>query len=35
LHLLFLREINEECVEFQNQWNHKPLSGTGNHSPMV
>ncbi|KAJ7749834.1 hypothetical protein DFH07DRAFT_746472, partial [Mycena maculata] len=29
LHHLFLDDINEDCKEFQNQWNHHPISGKG------
>jgi hypothetical protein len=35
LHILFLDEISNDCAEFQNQWNHKPLAGAGNLSPTV
>ncbi|KAJ7728403.1 hypothetical protein B0H14DRAFT_2410054, partial [Mycena olivaceomarginata] len=30
LHYLFLEEINQDCEEFQTQWNHHPISGKGN-----
>ncbi|KAJ7456397.1 hypothetical protein B0H11DRAFT_1739299, partial [Mycena galericulata] len=29
LHFLFLEEINKDCEEFQEQWNHHPISGKG------
>ncbi|KAH9886213.1 hypothetical protein C8Q73DRAFT_748968 [Cubamyces lactineus] len=35
LHVLFLREINDDCQSFQRDWNHHPLSGSGhNKSPL-
>ncbi|KAJ7211374.1 hypothetical protein GGX14DRAFT_362931 [Mycena pura] len=35
LHLLFLAEINDDCVEFQEEWNVHPLRGrmTSDQSP--
>jgi hypothetical protein len=27
LHHLFLRSINDDCIEFKNDWNSKPISG--------
>jgi hypothetical protein len=35
LHLLFLDSINEDCQDFINTWNHKPIGGTegANESP--
>ncbi|KAJ7477546.1 hypothetical protein FB451DRAFT_1032939, partial [Mycena latifolia] len=30
LHHLFLHAINKDCGEFQEQWNHHPISGKGN-----
>ncbi|KAF8201941.1 hypothetical protein K438DRAFT_1799663 [Mycena galopus ATCC 62051] len=35
LHRLFLEEINEDCKEFQEEWNHHPMSGrtTNEQSP--
>jgi hypothetical protein len=37
LHRLFLDELNEDCREFQEEWNHHPMSGnmTGGQSPEV
>ncbi|KAJ7118271.1 hypothetical protein C8R44DRAFT_625989 [Mycena epipterygia] len=29
LHHLFLADINKDCEEFQEQWNHHPISGKG------
>ncbi|KAK7063405.1 hypothetical protein R3P38DRAFT_3301282 [Favolaschia claudopus] len=36
LHQLFLQEINEDCAEFQDEWNHHPISGrmTSDQSPL-
>lgn len=28
LHHLFLNDINEDCKEFQLDWNHHPISGS-------
>ncbi|KAK7059428.1 hypothetical protein R3P38DRAFT_3522500 [Favolaschia claudopus] len=35
LHHLFLDELNADCEEFQEEWNHHPISGrmTGDQSP--
>ncbi|KAJ6491342.1 hypothetical protein C8R47DRAFT_1176898 [Mycena vitilis] len=30
LHLLFLDDLNKDCDEFQDHWNHHPISGKGN-----
>lgn len=36
VHLLFLDDINANCNTFQHEWNHHPLSGSGqNQSPVV
>ncbi|KAF9440222.1 hypothetical protein P691DRAFT_688404, partial [Macrolepiota fuliginosa MF-IS2] len=36
LHYLFLESINNDCMDFQGNWNHHPISGQGhNLSPMV
>jgi len=36
LHLLFLDSINDDCKEFQEQWNAHPVSREGhNQSPQV
>lgn len=37
LHLLFLDHINDDCAEFQEEWNRHPLSGvtTQNQSPLA
>ncbi|KAJ7826118.1 hypothetical protein B0H14DRAFT_2368362 [Mycena olivaceomarginata] len=37
LHRLFLDELNDDCREFQEEWNHHPMSGnmTGGQSPEV
>ncbi|KAJ7458292.1 hypothetical protein B0H11DRAFT_1873258 [Mycena galericulata] len=29
LHYLFLGELNEDCNQFQDEWNHHPISGKG------
>ncbi|KAJ7488711.1 hypothetical protein B0H11DRAFT_1720371, partial [Mycena galericulata] len=35
LHKLFLPQLNEDCIEFQNDWNHHPISGKGrNQTPL-
>ncbi|KAK7027069.1 hypothetical protein R3P38DRAFT_2527204 [Favolaschia claudopus] len=36
LHHLFLSEINNDCSEFQKEWNHHPLGGrtTNDNSPV-
>ncbi|KAF9440186.1 hypothetical protein P691DRAFT_688514, partial [Macrolepiota fuliginosa MF-IS2] len=35
LHHLFLGSINDNCIDFQGNWNHHPISGEGhNLSPM-
>ncbi|KAJ7643032.1 hypothetical protein DFH06DRAFT_999206 [Mycena polygramma] len=31
LHRLFLGDVNEDCAEFQAQWNAHPISGPGAH----
>ncbi|KAJ7758913.1 hypothetical protein B0H14DRAFT_2404259, partial [Mycena olivaceomarginata] len=35
LHRLFLDQLNDDCHEFQEEWNHHPMSGnmTGGQSP--
>ena len=37
LHVLFLDNINQECLDFQEEWNCHPISGldTNNKSPKV
>ena len=36
LHLLFLDDINNDCITFQQEWNAHPISGLGhNRSPLV
>jgi len=35
LHALFLDAINTDCMEFQEQWNSHPISGSNNKSPDV
>lgn len=36
LHLLFLENINEDCLTFQNEWNNHSISGKGrNQTPLV
>ncbi|KAJ7336838.1 hypothetical protein DFH08DRAFT_705802 [Mycena albidolilacea] len=37
LHRLFLDKLNNDCHEFQEEWNHHPMSGnmTGGQSPEV
>ncbi|KAJ7478865.1 hypothetical protein B0H11DRAFT_1725718 [Mycena galericulata] len=36
LHYHFLGEINKDFEEFQEQWNHHPISGKGNNqTPLV
>ncbi|KAK6991569.1 hypothetical protein R3P38DRAFT_2394174, partial [Favolaschia claudopus] len=27
LHHLFLEEINQDCADFQDEWNHHPFRG--------
>ncbi|THU78546.1 hypothetical protein K435DRAFT_699855, partial [Dendrothele bispora CBS 962.96] len=34
IHYLFLKSINEDCTQFQQEWNRKPLTGLARkHSP--
>lgn len=37
LHILFLDDINQDCADFQEEWNCHPISGAGtnNKSPKV
>lgn len=36
IHMLFLDEINEDCDDFQAEWNTHPISGLGHgQSPQV
>lgn len=37
IHLLFLGAINQDCIDFQQEWNHHPIGGprTHNQSPLV
>ena len=36
LHFLFLDMINSDCEEFQDTWNHHPISGAGHdRTPVV
>ncbi|KAG6376026.1 hypothetical protein JVT61DRAFT_1990 [Boletus reticuloceps] len=35
LHYLFLEDINNDCQQFQNDWNHHPISARGhNQTPL-
>ncbi|KAN0082914.1 hypothetical protein V8E55_008709 [Tylopilus felleus] len=35
LHYLFLRQLNDDCQQFQHDWNHHPISKRGhNQSPL-
>ncbi|KAN0093291.1 Integrase catalytic domain containing protein [Tylopilus felleus] len=35
LHFLFLRKLNDDCQQFQHDWNHHPISKRGhNQSPL-
>lgn len=36
LHVLFLDDINDDCDQFRDEWNHHPISRAGkNQSPLV